>query len=301
MKKSLLVLVGFLTLSVKISAQENDIARPKTLNTKAIIESILESHDKELSKRIDALSPGFAIGVMSNNELIHEKYYGLANIEHQVPITVNSKFYIASISKQITAAIIIQLELEGKLNRKDLVSTYLPELSSIYKDITIEQLMYHTSGIREYTSLMLFRGDSLTLQDSMSSDDAYRLIQSQKATDFSPGSQFRYSSSGYVLLAKVIENIESLPLQAVAQNRIFAPLKMLNSQFDHDHSNIVTNRVDSYKYQNKQWKKWLKHFDVIGDGGLLTTLSDFFLWHKELSSGSTFGKGWRARMHEKES
>lgn len=299
MKKLLLVLAGTVSFGANCETWHKHTIEHSSLKNTVAIETILKQHHEQLSETIDSQSPGMAIGVISKGVLVHEQYYGLANIEHQVVISNKSKFYLASISKQITAAIIMLLELEQKLTREDPISKYLPELPPSYQDITIGQLLYHTSGVREYTSLMLFRGDDPSLQDTMSNNDAYRILQNQAGLDFPPGSQFRYSSSGYVLLAKLIEHVESQPFHKVAKNRVFQPLKMDNSLFDHDHSYVVSNRVDSYKYSNDQWQKWLKHFDVVGDGGLLTTLNDFFLWHQELTSGSTFGLKWQQKMHEK--
>ncbi|WOR15621.1 serine hydrolase domain-containing protein [Hyphomonas sp. FCG-A18] len=238
--------------------------------------------------------PGFAVGVIQNGELIHESYWGYANLEHQIKIDAASKFYIASMSKQFTAALIGQLIEDEKLSLNDSVRTYLPDLPEIYEPVTIAHCMWHTSGVREYTSLLLIRGDDLRGQDRMTHADALALISQQVDLDFAPGTEMRYSSSGYVLLSAVIEAIEDTPFREVAEQRLFDPLGMDNTLFDDDHGEIVLDRVQSYRRQDAgahgEWRSWLKHFDVVGDGGVLTTLTDLEKWDRELSNGKVLGK-----------
>ena len=195
-------------------------------------------------------SPGFAVGVIQDGELIHESYWGYANLEHQVQIDAVSKFYIASMSKQFTAALIGQLIEEEKISLNDSVRDYLPELPEVYEPVTIAHCLWHTGGVREYTSLLLIRGDDLRGQDRMAQADALALISNQANLDFAPGTEMRYSSSGYVLLSALIEAIEGEPFRQVAQQRLFDPLGMQNTLFDDDHGEIVLDRVQSYRRQD---------------------------------------------------
>lgn len=247
-------------------------------------------------------SPGFAVGVMYEDELIYAAGFGMADLEHQTPITAQSRFYIASISKQFTAAIAFQLALEGRLDLHAPITDYLSGLPEAYHDIRVIDTLHHSGGIREYTSLLLMRGDDWSVQDRMSNSDALELIRRQQDLDFQPGTQFRYSSSGYVLLTAILETLEGDSLRAIAERRIFEPLNMQSTHFDDDHGEIIPDRVRSYRPQlpsgRGEWRQWHKHFDVVGDGGIVTTLADMNRWNGELSTGELFGEAWRVLMHQ---
>lgn len=255
--------------------------------------------DEQFLPLTDRQNPGFGVLIMQDGEPAFMKGYGLADLENQTPIDRRSRLYIASMSKQFTAGIIAQLILEERLQLSDPIDQFLPDLPETYNHVTIGHLLFHTSGVREYTSMMIIRGDDPRLQNKMNTGDAYRLIRQQRALDFAPGTEYRYSSSGYVLLAKIIEKLENKPFDEVAQRRLFNPLDMNDTLFDSDHGAPVKNRVESYQPSDKQdmsWKRWLKHFDVVGDGGLLITLTDMSRWDRELNSGEIFGSQWRKLM-----
>lgn len=241
--------------------------------------------------------PGFGVLVIQNQAVILAKSYGLADLESHQPINADSRFYIASMSKQFTAALIAHFILEGRMSLDDKVTRFLPELSPTYNGVTISNLLFHTGGVREYTSMMLIRGDDINLEGHMNTESAYHLIKRQVDLDFQPGTEYRYSSSGYIILAKIIEHIEQKPFAEVADHLIFSPLNMKDTLFDSDHSVVVPSRVKSYKpHPTGGWKRWLKHFDVVGDGGILTTMRDMALWDNELTTGAHFGTEWRNLM-----
>jgi CubicO group peptidase (beta-lactamase class C family) len=151
-------------------------------------------------------SPGCALGVYRDGEIIYAKGYGLANIEENVPITPQTVFDIGSISKQFTAASVLLLEKEGKLRLDDDVRKYIPELpdySESRQKVTILQLLNHTSGLRDYNSLLLLAG--IHFDNVTTDDDALGIIVRQKALNFAPGSQWRYTGSGYLLLSLIVQ------------------------------------------------------------------------------------------------
>ena len=149
--------------------------------------------------------PGYAVGVIQNGALIFAKGYGMANLEYTVPITADSPFYIGSMSKQFTAASVALLVQRGRLNLTDDVRKYIPELPDYGRPITVDDLIHHTSGIRDWTSVALFSGFDPRYEDRLDNDDLLRLICHQRSLNFLPGTDFRYSSSGYILLAKIVE------------------------------------------------------------------------------------------------
>ncbi len=253
--------------------------------------------DAQFAPLVEGAAPGFAAGIVREGVLLAEGYYGYAELEHGAPVDADTRFYVGSISKQFTAAIVIQLAMDGRVDLDAPITSYVDGLHEIYADVTVRQLLHHTGGVREYTSLLLIRGDDRRLQDRMSQADAMALITRQRALDFEPGTQQRYSSSGYVLLAAMIEVLEGEPFAAVAARRLFEPLGMTRTLFDSDHGAVVEGRAQAYQRDGEAWRRWLKHFDVVGDGGLLTTLRDMAKWDHELAGGAVFGETWRTAMH----
>jgi len=254
--------------------------------------------DAHFTAHVEPDSPGFAVGLMQDGVLVAEGYYGLASLEHGVPVQSRTRFYIGSISKQFNAALILKRALEGDLNLHESVRTYLPELDPVYDAVTIADCLYHTGGVREYTSLMLIRGDDRSLQDVMRQTDALALIARQTRLDFEPGSQQRYSSSGYVILTAILERLEGGTLAQIADAEIFTPLGMSSTQFDVDSSAPIPHRADSYRLQAGGWSRWMKSFDVVGDGGVLTTVRDMARWDAELRNPTVFTPAWSARMRQ---
>src|ERR1700694_3926189 len=150
-------------------------------------------------------SPGCALGVYRDGKIIYAKGYGLANLEENVPITPQSVFDIGSTSKQFTSASILLLEKQGKLSVNDDVRKYLPELPDYGQKITILHLLNHTSGLRDYLTLMELAGINT---DSVHTDeDALRIIVRQKALNFAPGSDWLYSNTGFFLLSVIVKRV----------------------------------------------------------------------------------------------
>lgn len=260
--------------------------------------SLQAQMDAHFTAHVSPDSPGFAVGLVQDGVLVAEGYYGLASLEHGVPVQADTRFYIGSISKQFTAALILKRVLEGALSLSDPVRTYLPELHPVYDAVTVADCLYHTGGIREYTSLMLIRGDDRSLQDVMGQADALALIARQSTLDFEPGSQQRYSSSGYVVLAAILERLEGGTLAQIADAEIFTPLGMASTQFDTDSSALIPHRADSYRLQAGGWSRWIKSFDVVGDGGVLTTVRDMARWDAELRAPTVFTPAWANHMRQ---
>src|SRR5437660_7654740 len=146
-------------------------------------------------------SPGCALGVYRDGKMIYSKGYGLANVEQNVPITPQSVFDISSTSKQFTAASILLLEKQGKLSVNDDVRKYIPELPDYGQNVTILHLLNHSSGLRDYLTLMDPAGNH---PDGVTTDeDALQMILRQKALNFAPGSDWLYSNTGFFLLSAI--------------------------------------------------------------------------------------------------
>jgi len=245
-----------------------------------------EQLDHTIIAQVDSLfarwdtqsTPGWGVGVVRRGNLLFSKGYGLANLEHQAPITPRSAFYMASASKQFTAACLAILVLQHQLSLADDVRAYLPGLPDYGTPITIGDLVYHTAGIREYTSLQLFSGQDSDFEQPYSNSDLIALAKRQKHLDIQPGTAFRYSSMGYVLLTEIIERVTDKSLDEFAREHLFTPLGMHNTRFDVNHASVVPRRVQSYRKTSGGYERYHKVFDVYGDGGLLTTVEDLARW-----------------------
>src|SRR5437879_4125345 len=179
-------------------------------------------------------SPGCALGVYRDGKMIYSKGYGLANIEEDVAITPQSVFDIGSTSKQFTAASILLLEKQGKLSVDDDVRKFVPELPAYGQQITIVQLLNHTSGLRDYLTLFELAGINI---DSVTTDgDALALITRQKALNFAPGTDWLYSNSGFFLLSVIVQRASGKTLREFASENIFAPLEMTHTQYRDNHA-----------------------------------------------------------------
>src|SRR5467141_2762978 len=219
-------------------------------------------------------SPGCALGVYRDGKIIYAKGYGLANVEENVAITPQSVFDIGSTSKQFTAASILLLAKQGKLSVTDDVRKYIPELPSYGQKITILHLLNHTSGLRDYLSLMELAGINT---DSVTTDvDALALITRQKALNFAPGSDWLYSTTGFFLLSVIVQPLKGKSLRELATENIFAPLEMTHTQYRDNHAALIANRALAYEEQENKsgYKLNVSYFEQTGDGAVPTSVED---------------------------
>ena len=250
----------------------------------------------DLASQVDALfapasrpgSPGCVCSVVRDGKTLYAKGHGLADLERNVPITAESVFYIGSTSKQFTAASIALLVLEGKLSLSADVRTLIPELKDIGAAITVEQLVHHTSGVREYNGLLGMQG--WRDPDRLDNEIIIALLAKQRSLNFTPGSQFGYSNSNYVLLAEIVERVSGKPLPQFAKERLFDPLGMKDTQFESDASRIVLNRALSYGRSGRSYFQFHKTIEAYGAGNLLTTVGDLALWDENFYTGKVGGK-----------
>lgn len=236
-------------------------------------------------------SPGCALAVIQNGRIIFKKGYGLANLDHDVKITPETVFRIGSISKQFTAACIQILHKEGKLSLDDNIRKYVPEMSEYDWPITIRHLIHHTSGIREYELLQYFRGEHSN-QAEHNNEDIIELIARQKGLEFRPGDEFSYCNSGYTLLAAIVERISGLPLSQFVKARIFDPLGMKNTFVYDDNTLIIKNRATGYSKRDDGFVVNETLNESTGDGGVFTTVEDFFLWDMNFYEDKIGGPGF---------
>lgn len=242
-------------------------------------------------------APGCAVGVFQNGRIAFEKGYGSSNIEYGIPITPRSPFIMGSVSKQFTAAAIALLVEQGRLRLDDDVHQYVPELRDYGKKITIEQLVHHTSGIRDFWTLV--QTADMRNDDGYTVDDILRLASRQKHLNFDPGSEYNYSNTGYVLLGVVVQRVTGKSLRQFAAEQIFGPLGMTSSHFHDDHTEPVAGRVIAYSpTRGGAWKINVWNNDIVGQGGLMTTIEDLQKWDENFYTGTVGGPAFLGRQLE---
>jgi CubicO group peptidase (beta-lactamase class C family) len=224
-------------------------------------------------------SPGCALAIIQNGEIVYQRGYGMANLEYDIPISPNSVFDIASNSKQFTAMCIVLLARQNLLTLDDELQKHIPEIPQYSHPITLRHLIYHTSGLRDYLALMDFAG--MIYENDYPDEEIIALIARQQSLNFEPGIEQLYSNTGYFLLAEIVKRVSGKSLRAFAQEHIFTPLGMENTHFHDNFKEIVRNRADGYAPKDGgSFQIDMSVLDCCGDGQLYTTIEDLFLWDR---------------------
>ena len=222
-------------------------------------------------------SPGCALAIIQDGEIVYRRGYGYADLEHDVPITPASVFDIASTSKQFTATCIAILARQGMLSLDDDIRKHIPEMPAYAVPITIRHLIHHTSGIRDYLTLMELAG--MRYENEYPDEEVIELISRQKELNFEPGEKYLYSNTGYFLLGEIVKRAAGKSLRAFAEEWIFAPLGMKKTHYHDDFTEIVKERAVGYSSKKDGgFRIDISIFDVVGDGCVYTTVEDLYLW-----------------------
>lgn len=245
-----------------------------------MIGSVAIARSEPVSPRaVDALfaeyerpgSPGLALGISRGGEVLYRRGYGLANLEHPAPITPQTVFHVASVSKQFTALAVALLARDGKLRLDDEVRTHLPYVPDFGTPITLNHLIHHTSGLRDQWPLFDLGGqDGVRRQQQI-----VQMVSRQQALNFPPGSDYTYSNTGYTLLAEVVAKVSGRTFREFTNERIFAPLGMSHSFFYDDAREVVPSRAESYvPSEPGKWQRAPLNYETVGATSLHTTVDD---------------------------
>lgn len=221
-------------------------------------------------------TPGVAIAVQRDGELILDKGYGYADLEQNARITPQTIFHIASVSKQFTAFAIATLADQGKINLDDDIRKYLPELHDFGTPITIRQLAHHTSGLRDQWSLLTMAG--WRMDDVITMPQIMRLVSRQTELNFKPGDEHVYCNTGFTLMGEIVKRVTHESFADWSKKNIFDPLGMKNTLFYDDHERVVENRAYSYHRGPNGYKKSVLSYANAGATSLFTTVEDLSLW-----------------------
>ncbi len=264
------------------------------------------SSPPEQAAKVDAIfkefakagSPGCAVGVYRGDRMVFSRAYGMANLDHDVPLTTTSVFHVASVSKQFTAAAILLLAQDGKLSVDDDIRKYIPELPDFGPTITVRNLVHHTSGIRDQWDLLTFAGWRYS-RDLITDDDVLALLSRQKDLNFAPGERHLYSNSGYTLLAVIVSRVSGKSFRQFTTERIFAPLGMSSTHFRDNFNEIVKNQAYGYAPTLGTFRLSVTNFDTAGATSLLTTVEDLAKWHANFDEKTVGGDKLIAAMLER--
>ncbi len=257
-------------------------------------EELQQKVDSLILETVSGMTPGSAVLVIKDKEIILNKGYGLANLDYEVPITPNTVFDLASLAKQFAGYAIALLEEEGVLSAEDDVRTYIPELPEFGHPITIGNLLHHTSGIRDWTSTLPLSGRSF--EDVISMDHILRMAYQQEELNFIPGDEYRYSNTGYNLLAEIVERTTGLTFREWTDQNIFQPLGMTQTLFLDDHNEVIKNRAVGYYQVDEGFHPSSNLLTALGSSSLFSTTTDLAKWATHLMYPSDEKKPVVGRM-----
>lgn len=241
-------------------------------------------------------TPGAALGVIREGELVYARGYGMADLEHRVPITPQSVFRIGSTSKQFTAFCVALLADEGLLSLDDDIDDYFPEFPDYPEPITVRQLIHHTSGIRDYLMTMMLAGKRDA--DWYTDQEVVAMLARQQQLNFPPGSEHLYSNSGYFLLARLIRRLTGRTLREFADERIFQPLGMTDTHYHDRFHEVVPDRAVGYAPDPEDgYRISTTTLEMVGDGGVFTTVEDLAKWDRNFYTHEVGGEAIQELIH----
>ena len=251
--------------------------------------NIERSLDSLFTQKFKPAEPGCAVLVAKAGQVIYKKAFGSAHLELNVPLSADMVFRLASVTKQFTAVAVLQLVEQAKIGLKDSLQKYIPDFPHKGSAITIENLLTHTSGIRDYMQIDFSNNTNMERWDF----EPKELIDSFKhyPLQFQPGTKFSYSNSGYYLLGYIIEKVSGKTYQKYVHDHILSPLNLSHSYFEID-GVIIPNRVNGYRKNGPQYTNadyWSPAISYAA-GGLLSNTQDLFDWFQALLSNKLLKK-----------
>ncbi len=252
--------------------------------------------------RVDALfagwshpdTPGCAVGIIEDGAFVYRQAYGAANLEHDVPLSSSSVFRMASVSKQFAAFAVLLAEQQGRLALDDDIRKFIPELPVVSPAVTLRHLIHHTSGIRDYLTVMYLAGFD---EDAIyTNEEVLERLSLLEGTNFAAGSEYLYSNSGYFLLSQIVLRATGLALSEFSEKFIFEPLGMNHTHFHDDLRKVVKSRASGYRPRAEGgFELHGTGLNMVGDGGLYTSVDDLLAWDRNFYTGEVGGEILRRR------
>ena len=267
-----------------------------------VLSCAMAQADEAVAARIDKLfaawdrpdSPGAALLVLRDGQVLYRRGYGQAQLEHAAPITPATVFHVASVSKQFTAFAVHLLAQDGKLSLDDELRKHVPEMQVAGPPITLRHLLHHTSGLRDQWNLLRLAG--LRMDDHLTEGDILTLLFQQRALNFAPGDEELYSNSGYSLLALVVQRGSGQRFAAFMKERVFVPLGMAQTHVHDDYSTLAPGRAASYVRGRDGWRQLALSYSNVGATSVFTTVDDLARWDRNFDDARVGGPAVQAAM-----
>ncbi len=259
--------------------------------TPAVAQSEIGPRVDKIFARFTPSTPGCAVALAKDGQTLYSHGYGSANLEYGVPLADTTVLESGSVAKQFTASALVLLAQDGKLSLDDDIRKYLPEVPNFGKTITIRNLLTHTSGLRDQWGLLGIegRGPGLQVHSPATTLD---LVAHQKMLNFPPGSEYLYSNTGYALAGIIVERVSGKSLQEFSQERMFRPLGMTHTQWRDDYTRVVPNRATAYAESNGEFHQDMPFTNMVGNGGVLSTMGDLLKWNANFDDPKVGGKAY---------
>jgi CubicO group peptidase (beta-lactamase class C family) len=271
------------------------IALPIVLGTAGAQNGHVARVDSIFAQFNTGLTPGVAVAVVRNGTLVLSKGYGYADLEHKVPITGTSVFDVASVSKQFAGLAIAMLVEQRKIALTDDIRKHIPELHDFGRTITVNHLVHHTSGIRDWPGTLSLAG--WRMDDVISFDQILTMAYNQRTLNFDPGSEYMYSNTGYNLLAELVRRLTGKSFRQWTDEELFKPLGMTRSHFRDDHTEIFPDRVLGYsRAQDGTFRASSNNLMALGSSSLFTTAEDLAKWLANFDDAKVGGGRAMTRM-----
>jgi len=261
---------------------------------------MISAIDSIVEASIDPQGPGLAVAVVQNGDCLHCKGYGQATMEWSTPITTDTVFRLGSLTKTFTATAVLLLQQQGKLHLSDAITTYFPDFSPHWNAITIEHLLTHTAGIKNYNDLDGFiriwsRAD-LTPRELTT-------LFADLPLEFTPGTRFAYTNSGYVLLGLLIETLSGMSYDEFIRTQIFVPLGMKRSYYmlrgaiipERAAGYVLAAENNPHAYRGYLHAPFRSMTTSYASGGLGATLDDMLIWDNALRTNRLLSEDLQKR------
>lgn len=254
-----------LVVSLQIFPITEAIAEDQQITLNQLFENAVGKENKKI---------GTAVAAIYRGDVLIKATSGYANLEHNVEVTNATQFHWASVSKQFTGLAIANLLRENKIRLSDDISKYLPEVSHFDYSISVEDLIFHKSGLREWSTSLQTAG----FDSAYTNADVLRMVTKQTKLNFEPGSEFSYNNTGYTLLSIIVERVTGESFNDYMQAHFFTPLKMQTTVFREDPDTVIRNRANAYTLEKSTVKRAVDELAVTGAAGLYSSIDDMIRW-----------------------
>lgn len=238
----------------------------------------MEAQVDQLMKQYSGDVPGASVLIAHNGNLV-KRSYGLADLANKTPAKPETNYRLASVTKQFTAAAILLLLEDGRLQLDDPIAKWFPDLPAATDAITVRHLLSHMSGLIDYEEVI-----PPDMTGQLHDEDVLKILETHDRTYFAPGTSYRYSNSGYALLALIVERVSGKTFATFLRERIFQPLQMTNTVAHQQDVSAVAHRAFGHSLENGAWIRTdqSQTSAVLGDGGIYSSIEDLARWDAAL-------------------